>query len=132
MDSSAGAEEAVEAACQIACAENRVTKPINDRKVTKASDLKIGQLVFVKDHCKGPFDPRYTFDHRISAIVNESMVVLTTPMAKRRGATSTISSQCQQWSHQEVLSNSFRDRIQKDPISTQPWSPVQSAGARNK
>ena len=35
--------------------ENRVTEPINDRKVTKASDLKIGQLVFVNDHCKGPF-----------------------------------------------------------------------------
>ena len=34
--------------------ENRVTKPINNRKVTKASNLKIGQLVFVKDHCKGP------------------------------------------------------------------------------
>ena len=33
--------------------ENRVTKPTNEKKVTKASDLKVGQLVFVKDHCKG-------------------------------------------------------------------------------
>ena len=58
--------------------ENRVTKPMNDRKVTKASDLKIGQLVFVKDHGKGTFDPTYTFDHRIWTIVNESTVILTT------------------------------------------------------
>ena len=28
--------------------ENRVTEPLDDRKVTKASDLKIGHLVFVK------------------------------------------------------------------------------------
>ena len=37
--------------------ENRVTKPTNEIKVTKASDQKVGQLAFVKDHCKGPFDP---------------------------------------------------------------------------
>ena len=64
--------------------ENRVTKPTNDRKVTKASDLKVGQLVFVKDHCKCPFTPAYTFDHRIPAIVNKSMVVLTTPDGKEK------------------------------------------------
>ena len=58
--------------------ENRVTKPINDGKVTKASDLRIGQLVFVKDLGKGPFDPTCTFDYKISAIVNKSTVVLTT------------------------------------------------------
>ena len=49
--------------------ENRVTKPTNDRKVTKVSDLKVGQLAFVKDHDKCPFDPMYTFDHRVAAIV---------------------------------------------------------------
>ena len=64
--------------------ENRVTKPTNNRKVTKASGLKVGQLLFVKDHCKGPFDPAYTFDHRIAAIVNESMVVVTTPDGREK------------------------------------------------
>ena len=64
--------------------ENRFTKHKNNRKVTKASDLKIGQLVFVKDHCKGPFDPSYTFDHRVAAIVKESTVVLTTPDGKEK------------------------------------------------
>ena len=30
--------------------ENRSTEPADNGKVPKASDLKIGQLVFVKDH----------------------------------------------------------------------------------
>ena len=64
--------------------ENRITKPTNERKVTKASHLKVGQLVFVKDHCKGPFDPKYTFDHRVAAIVNESMLLLTNPDGKEK------------------------------------------------
>ena len=64
--------------------ENRVTKPTNDRKVAKTSDLMVGQLVFVKDHHKGPFDPSYTFDHSIATIVNESTVVLTTQMAEKK------------------------------------------------
>ena len=62
--------------------ENRGTEVTNDRKVTKASDLKVGQLVFVKDHCKGPFNPAYTFNHKVEAIVNESKVLLTTPDGK--------------------------------------------------
>ena len=32
-------------------ARTRITEPIGTRKVTKVTDLKIGQLVFVKDHC---------------------------------------------------------------------------------
>ena len=64
--------------------ENRVTKPIDNRKVTKASDLKIGQLVFVKDHHKGTFNPTFTFDHRISIIVNERTVTLTTPDGREK------------------------------------------------
>ena len=59
--------------------ENRFTKCKNDRKVTKAFDLKVGQLVFVKD-----VTPTYTFDHGAAAIVNESTVVLTTPDGKEK------------------------------------------------
>ena len=40
-------------------AENRIAKPATNKKVTKASDLKVGQLVAVKNHCKGPFNPTY-------------------------------------------------------------------------
>ena len=66
------------------CSENRVTEPTTERKVTKASDLNIGQLVFAKDHLKGSFDPTYTFDHRVAAIMNKSTVVLTTPDRKEK------------------------------------------------
>ena len=65
-------------------AENRGTEPTTNRKVTKASDLKVGQFVFVKDHHKGPFDPAYTFHHMVAAMVNESMVLLTTPDGKEK------------------------------------------------
>ena len=96
-------------------AENRVTMPIDNQKVTKTSDLKIGQLVFVKDHHKGTFNPTYTFDHIISAIVKESKVIHTTPGGRERGCNIHQIKQCQHWSHQQVLSNSFSilcERIQ--------------------
>ena len=44
--------------------EKRRAEPAENKKITKASDLKIGQLVFVKDHQKGTFDLHLTFIHR--------------------------------------------------------------------
>ena len=64
--------------------ENRRTDPVENKKNTEATDLKIGQLVFVKDHQKGTFDPTYIYDHRISDILNDSTVVLNTPDGKER------------------------------------------------
>ena len=58
--------------------ENRKADPGENQKITKASDLKIGQLVFVKDHYKGTFDLTYIFDHRIAGIINDSTVLLPT------------------------------------------------------
>ena len=52
--------------------ENRRVDPVENKKITKASDLKIGQLVFIEDHRKGTFDPTYTFDHRVSGMLNDS------------------------------------------------------------
>ena len=40
-------------------AENRSIQPATEKKVTKASDLKIDQLRLIKNHLKGPFDPTY-------------------------------------------------------------------------
>ena len=48
--------------------ENR-TDPVVNKKTAKASNLKIGQLVFVKGHQKGTFDPTYIYDHRVSGIL---------------------------------------------------------------
>ena len=43
--------------------ENRMAEPAANKKITTASDLKIGQLVVVEHHHKGPFDPTYIYDH---------------------------------------------------------------------
>ena len=64
--------------------ETRMTEPIETRKVTKATHLKIGQLVFVKDHHKGTLDPSYIFDHRVAGIINDSTVLLTTLDGKEK------------------------------------------------
>ena len=58
--------------------ETWMTEPIEIRKVTKATCLKISQLVFVKDHYKGTFDPSYISDHTVAGIINDSTVLLTT------------------------------------------------------
>ena len=64
--------------------ENRSIKPAINKKVTKASDLKIGQLVLIKNHQKGPFNPTYICDHQVIGIPNKSTVLLTTPDGKER------------------------------------------------
>ena len=40
-------------------AENGSIEPAANKQVTKASDLRVGQLVFGKDHQKGTFDSSY-------------------------------------------------------------------------
>ena len=57
---------------------NRRIYPVENKKITKATDLKIGQPVFVKDHQKAAFDPTYIYDHRVPEILNDSTVMLTT------------------------------------------------------
>ena len=52
--------------------ENRRTYPAENKKITKASTLKIGQLVFVKDNHRGTFDPTCVYDHRVSGVLNDS------------------------------------------------------------
>ena len=64
--------------------ENRITKPAINKKVTKTSDLKIGQLVLIKNQWKGQFDPTYIYDHWVAGIPNESTVLLTTPEGREK------------------------------------------------
>ena len=64
--------------------ENRRADPAENKKIAKARDLKIGQLVFIIDHQKGTFEPTYIFDHRVSGILNNSTVMLTTPDGKEK------------------------------------------------
>ena len=65
-------------------AENRNAEPTTNKKITRAYDLKTGQLVLVKNHHKGPFNPTYIYDHRMAEIRNDSMVLLTTPDGKEK------------------------------------------------
>ena len=67
----------------------------------------------------GPFDPAYTFNHRVSAIVNESTVVLTTPDGREKRCNthhikpmSTSESSVSAFQH-------FQDGIDKDLIGIQ-------------
>ena len=58
--------------------------PAANKKITSASDLKIGQLVLVKNHCKGLLDPTYIYDHQVVEILNDSTILLTTPDGKEK------------------------------------------------
>ena len=51
---------------------------------TPLQDLRIGQLVLIKNHQKGPFDPTYIYDHWVAGIPNESIVLLTTPDGREK------------------------------------------------
>ena len=102
--------------------ENRSTEPADNRKITKASDLKLGQLVFVKDHWKGTFNPSYVFDHRVGGILNDSTVVLTTPNGKERKChIHHINPMTAVEASTSALSQ-FQDSIQKKPEKKPPTS----------
>ena len=64
--------------------ENRRADPTENKKITTPSDLKIGQLVFIKDHHKGTLDPIYNFNHSVSGILNDSTGMLITPDGKEK------------------------------------------------
>ena len=53
-------------------------KPATDKKIANVLDLKIGQLVLVRNQNKGPFDPTYIYDHWVAKVLNNSTVLLTT------------------------------------------------------
>ena len=108
--------------------ENRRVDPVENTKITKATDLKIGQLVFIKEHHKGTFDPMYIFDHRVSGILKNSTVMLTTPDGKEKCNIHHIKSV----TPADVFTyafDQFQDSIKKNPCNAAPhqynlWSKV--------
>ena len=65
--------------------DSRETKdPVEERKFDKASDLKIGQLVSIKNHTASTFQPKYLADHRVIKIVNDSTVIVSSPDGKEK------------------------------------------------
>ena len=93
---------------------NRKTEPADKRKMTKVSNLEIGQLVFVKDHWMGTFNPSYVFDHRVVGILKDSMDVLTTPDGKQKRNIHHIKPMTALEASASVISQ-FQDSIQKTP-----------------
>ena len=101
-------------------AENRPIEPAANKQVTKPSALKVEQLVFVKDHQKGTFDPLYVFDHRVAGTVNDSTVILTIPDGKEKRCnihhikpTATLEASTSGFKQ-------FQESNQKNPGSTPP------------
>ena len=65
--------------------DSRETKdPVEERKFNKASDLKIGQLVLIKNHTASSFQPKYLADHRVVKILNDSTVIISYPDGKEK------------------------------------------------
>ena len=73
----------METPCETTRGKKR-TDPAENKKITKASNLTIGQLIFVLDHCKDTFDPAYIYDHRLSGILNDRTGMLITPDGKEK------------------------------------------------
>ena len=56
----------------------------DNTKHDKAANLKIGQLVLIKNNTDTAFDPKYLADHRVVQILNELVVILQTPDGKEK------------------------------------------------
>ena len=95
--------------------KNRSTAPADNRK-------GIGQLVFVKDHRKGTFDPLYIFDHRVAGVLNDSTVVLTTPDGKEKKCNIHHIKPITDLEVSTSAFNQFQDSIQKTPEMKPPAS----------
>ena len=105
----------------------RRTNPTENKKITKPGDLKIGQLVFVKDHCTGTLDTIYIYDHRVSGIINDSSVMPTTPDGKEKKCKiHHIKSKTPVDTSTNAF-NQFQDSIKKTPCDiTQHWYNLRS------
>ena len=66
--------------------ENRLLKTdvLECNKIFESHLFKVGQLVTVKNHLKGMFDPKFISDHRILDIINECTLLIQSPDGKTR------------------------------------------------
>ena len=58
--------------------------PEEEKKFDKASDVKTGQLVLIKNHTASTFQPKYLADHRVLKVLNDSMVVISSSDRKEK------------------------------------------------
>ena len=69
---------------ELLCDSRQTKDPVEERKFNKASDLKIGQLVLIKNHTGTTFQPKYLADHRVIKIVNDSTLIVSSPDSKEK------------------------------------------------
>ena len=100
--------------------ENRRVDPIKIKKIIKSSNIKVGQSVIVKDHHKGTFDPIHIFDHRVSGIINDSTVMLTTPDGKEKESNIHHIKPITPAAAFTNAFDQFQDSIEKNPCSAAP------------
>ena len=66
--------------------ENRLLKTdmLECNKNFKSHHFKVGQLITVKNHLKGTFNPKFISDYRILNIINECTLLIQSPNGKMR------------------------------------------------
>ena len=69
---------------ELLCNSRQSKDPEEKRKFNKASNLKIGQLVLIKNHTASTFQPKYLADHRVIKIVNDSTVIVFSPDSEEK------------------------------------------------
>ena len=74
----------VEDACRTTLQSRQTKDPVEERKFGEASDLKIGQLVLIKNHTTSTFQHKYLADHRVIKTVNNSTVIVSSPDSKEK------------------------------------------------
>ena len=60
---------------ELLCNSRQSKDPEEERKFDKASNLKNGQIVLIKNHTASSFQPKYLADHRVIKIVSDSTVI---------------------------------------------------------
>ena len=66
--------------------ENRLLKmdTLVHNKNFKLHDIKVGQLIAMKNHLNGTFDTKFVSDYRILNIINEHTLLIQSPNGKTR------------------------------------------------
>ena len=66
--------------------ENRLLKTdmLECNKNFKSHHFKVGQLIIVKNHLKGTFDPKFISDYQVLGIINEHTLLIQSPDGKTR------------------------------------------------
>ena len=90
------------------------------RARTKQKITKTSNLVFVKDHQKGTFDPSYVYNHRVVGILNESTVLLTIPDGMEKRCNIHHVKQMTPLEASTSAFSQFQDSIRKTPGNKQP------------